>query len=230
VQLSQDHGLNWSTLLDLSALPVYPQNNGFNTWQQPYVVDMAAYRGAVVDLAWHAVDHDSLGLWYSWAIDDCSIGSTPLNLSGYDVYRRSPDTNVFVKINPLPLNDTVYTDSGLAAGPYRYYVLALLGECTQGTPSDTVLVDVITSAGKRSDGGIRVFPNPFTDRLRLVTEIPFDKGYIYNGLGVVVLRPGASQIRSGELDLSGLDPGAYFLRLESREATSTIVLLKSKQW
>jgi len=228
VLISQDQGQNWTSLLDLSALPVYPQNNGFNSWQQPYVIDMAAYKGSNVDLAWRAVDGDGLGLWYTWAVDDVSLGYTPLNLSGYDVYRKHPDSAVYSRINRNAVQDTVYTDSSLAPGPYKYYVVALLGECTQGTPSDTVLVDVVTGTGRVSEEGVKVFPNPAKDVIRILSSTDIERAWIFDQVGMLVKTPAKDEISSGTLSLRGLAVGVYCLKLQMRNEVKTVLIIKSQ--
>jgi hypothetical protein len=75
VKVSVDQGATWDILLDLSALPPYPGPNGINDWDTPYHIDLSNYLGMTVDIAWHAIDGDGNGLWYPWAIDDCSIGA-----------------------------------------------------------------------------------------------------------------------------------------------------------
>jgi len=228
VLLSVDQQQTWTTLLDLSALPVYPQNNGYNTWQQPYVIDMSAYKGSNVDIAWRAVDGDGQGLWYSWAIDDCSIGYTPLVLSGYDVYRKSPDTSAFIKINTRSLNDTVYTDTSLMPGRYSYYVIGLLGECTLGSSSDTVFADVVTGISQQREESVRIYPNPASDRIHIVSEKTFESAELYDQLGVKRRTWSSGDISSRNLPLNDIEPGMYYLRLGFANGTTTLLLLKTE--
>jgi len=103
VELSPDGGTTWELLLDMTNLPVYPSFNGYNQWETPYEIDMTPYLGQTVDIAWHAVDGDGQGLWYSWAIDDCFIGTDLISPASYDIYRKS-DTilvDVITSVKPL---------------------------------------------------------------------------------------------------------------------------------
>lgn len=228
VLVSTNQGQNWNSLLDLSALPVYPSANGYNTWLQPYVVDMAAYRGSIVDIAWRAVDGDNQGLWYSWAIDDCSIGYTPVNLSGYDVYRKSPDSASFVKINPASVQDTVFTDTNIFPGQYKYYVVALLGECTSGTSSDTVLVDVVTGIQPALEQGVKIFPNPTKNLVHIVAQTPCESAELFNQLGDVIRRYETKDLSAGLISLKDLSSGVYYLRIKFKNEARTFLILKTE--
>ncbi len=79
VKVSPDAGTTWVVVFDLSALPPYPD---WNSWLTPYVVDLGAYLGTNLDIAWQAVDGDGAGLWYVWGIDDLTVGADKLDVSG----------------------------------------------------------------------------------------------------------------------------------------------------
>jgi hypothetical protein len=81
VKISTDLGVTWNVVLDLSAMSAYPSSDGWNKWTTPYVVDLAAYAGQAVDIAWQAVDGDGAGLWYVWGIDDLTVGSKKIETS-----------------------------------------------------------------------------------------------------------------------------------------------------
>lgn len=71
VKVSTDNGATWTVLFDLSTLT----GNAWNEWGFPYVIDLSAYAGQTIKLAWHAEDPPSNdGLWYIWAIDDVEVG------------------------------------------------------------------------------------------------------------------------------------------------------------
>jgi len=101
VKVSTDNGTTWTALFDLSDLT----GNDWNDWEYPYTVNLNAYAGQDVKLAWHAIDCNDPGnpnypgLWYIWIIDDIEIGY-------YDV----PDDDVGVTSIDAPV-------SGTATGP-----------------------------------------------------------------------------------------------------------------
>lgn len=74
VKLSPSGGYNPSdftvTLWDASALPV-----GDNYYDTPVEIDLSAYDGQTIRIAWEFVDGDGAGLWYATVIDDVLITS-----------------------------------------------------------------------------------------------------------------------------------------------------------
>ena len=218
VQVSTDHGQSWVTMLDMSVLPPFPGTGGYNHWQQPYVVDMSSFFGDAVDIAWHAVDGNNQGLWYYWGIDDCSVGSKKLHLktgpSYYDVYRSAGTSNNYSKINLAPVYDTSYIDPDLPAGQYHYYIQIVNPDCSADLASDTVMVDVMTSVQDgKNHNGIKVFPNPTHDRIMIRSAMPFDRLILTDLPGKVVMDAAFRNESETMLDLSGLTPGLYILKV-----------------
>ena len=75
VKVSNDGGANWTPLYNLTAFP----ENGWNAWEYLYCVDLSAYAGQTVEIAFHADDPpDNDGLWYVWVIDDVTIATAPI--------------------------------------------------------------------------------------------------------------------------------------------------------
>jgi hypothetical protein len=219
VQVSEDDGATWITLLDLSALPPYPGPGGYNQWNEPYAVDLSSYMGQVVDIAWHAVDGNGQGLWYNWSIDDCSIGNKKLSLNdkksfpGYDVYRSLSGTGEFEKINASPVPDTTYLDPSLPPAAYRYYVTAVVDGCSSGVSSDTILVDVITGTGQLEPASILVFPNPASDRVQITSSTVISAVEIISSQGQTVLSLFPPINNSLTVNVNLLPAGVYIFRI-----------------
>ena len=79
VKLSTDNGATWNILWDAST-----QTGGWNEYSSPITVDLSAYSGNQVMIAFHAEDPtDNSGLRYYWFIDNVYIGdsSNPVQLS-----------------------------------------------------------------------------------------------------------------------------------------------------
>ena len=91
LKISTNNGTSWTTLLDLSTLT----GNAWNDWNYPYTIDLDAYAGQTVKLAWQAVDGDGAGLWYIWIIDDVEVG-----------YFDVPDNDVGVTSIDAPVSGT----------------------------------------------------------------------------------------------------------------------------
>jgi hypothetical protein len=188
LKVSPDQGATWDVLMDMSALPPYPGTTGVNAWTTPYHVDLSMYDGETVDIAWHAVDGDGNGLWYPWAIDDCSIGADDQGrqIIGYDIYRKGSGTNFFSKVNTDMVTDTVWYDTGLPLGQYRYFVQAQFNECANASNSDTIMVDVITGMHELNSSKISVFPNPVTDHLTITSSTELGEIRLYEASGRMV--------------------------------------------
>jgi len=77
VKLSPDNGATWTTLWDATA-----QTGGWNYYATPINIDLEAYAGQQIKLAFHADDPPTNdGLWYVWFIDDITIGSPTRTIS-----------------------------------------------------------------------------------------------------------------------------------------------------
>jgi len=230
VKVSTDHGQSWVTLLDMSALPPYPGQGGYNHWQEPYVIDMLPYLGDVVDIAWNAVDANGQGLWYYWAIDDCTIGTKKLGFAGdqpyYDIYRKSAEGTVFSKINPLPVSDTAYIDTNLPQGLYKYYIQIVNRDCDLALTSDTVTIDVITLVPRRNgSAGIIIYPNPAHDYIRIKSTDPLVSITLTGMRGEVVSEMDAMGKKEIVLSMENLEPGVYVLRALSKQSCHNISLI-----
>jgi hypothetical protein len=235
VKISSDEGSTWDILFDLSTLPPYPGPGGYNQWNEPYTVDLSAYMDQVVHLAWQGVDGDGGGLWYSWAIDDCYIGGKKLqvkgrngppdNLLGYDIFRRDAGSPDFVKVNTNLVSDTFYTDPGLAAGQYEYFISPFFTECTLAEHSDTVLIDVITALYGSGDRTWRIYPVPATNLVTVESDEPLTSIEIVNVQGVVVRRVNPSGLKN-PVDISTLPSGPYLVRMiSSSHARNRLIVI-----
>lgn len=71
VKASLDNGNSWIPLWDASA-----QTGGWNYYASPINVDLSAYSGQQIKLAFNASDGpNDDGMWYVWFIDDIYIGN-----------------------------------------------------------------------------------------------------------------------------------------------------------
>ena len=220
VKLSRNLGVSWEILLDLSALPPYPGINGYNQWNEPYTIDLSASLGQVVDLAWQAVDGDGQGVWYTWAIDDCKVGDGDLmdfrlssNSLKYDVYRQDAGAGNFIKINQEPVPDTSFLDPGLIPSTYEYYVVDVQDNCQFNTPSDTIVVDVITGEHELKRTSIlKIFPNPAKDILFIVSNTKIKSVEITDYLGRIVYSSDRIDNQDITIDVCNIQPGIYILK------------------
>lgn len=230
VKASTDQGLTWEILLDLSTLPTFSSLNGLNDWVAPYLVDLSYYLGQTIEIAWNAVDGDGNGLWYPWAIDDCSVGTDKLKwtsegggvssrniasggLIGYDVYRSSMKTRDFIKINDELVTDTFYYDPGLPYKQFWYYIKSQFIECEDAAPSDTVLVDIITQVESRSQTRVSIFPNPVSSLLTISSEEKMNEITLFSASGIELLTVKPDEKQRIMFNVTRFDPGIYILQI-----------------
>ena len=71
VKVSTDGGTNWDVVWDASTLT----GNGWNYYAYPYSIDLSAYAGEDIKIAFQAIDGDGAGLWYIWFVDNISFGA-----------------------------------------------------------------------------------------------------------------------------------------------------------
>ena len=164
VKISLDGGLSWEVLWDASALA-----GGWNYYEEPVWIDLRAYEGMQITLAWHADDPPTNdGMRYQWFIDNISIFSPEeapvltLNKSqsrygdrtliGYRVYRlqRGEEDNpqAWSLLTPQSIQANAYTDMGFINLPmgiaYRYAILALYENDLLSPPtySNTIIIPI----------------------------------------------------------------------------------------
>ena len=70
----------------------------------------------------------------------------------------------------------------------------------------------LSTAEFTNDLSLRVYPNPTTDRVNLVSDNLMDEAVLYNVLGKEIMRRSLGQTR-GTLDLSQVAKGVYFLNI-----------------
>jgi len=229
VEVSPDGGSTWDVVLDLSDLPAYPSYNGYNLWETPYEVDMTTFLGQTVDIAWHAVDGDGQGLWYSWAIDDCSMGSDAILLPSYDIFRSNSTMGEFTLVNPMPLNDTSYLDENLLPGEYQYYVKLSSPTCLYAESSDTITMDVITSINQHNDlSQLSIYPNPVNDLLHVLSSEPMVAYRLTTSYGQIVEEQDVAFHKDVIVVTRRLAPGLYLLTIETISRATVFKIVVSR--
>ena len=101
VKVSSDNGQTWIALWDASA-----QAPGWNEYSSPITVDLSAYSGNQIKVAFHAIDPpDQGGLWYTWFIDNVYIGNseTKVVFDTDDLVRVSASANSSRPAGTMPM-------------------------------------------------------------------------------------------------------------------------------
>jgi hypothetical protein len=242
VRISLDQGLTWNTLLDLSALPPYPSANGFNAWVTPYIIDLSPYAGETIDIAWHAIDGDGNGLWYPWAIDDCTVGMTDLDdsrtnrgeydknkspdaLVGYYLFRRQGVTGDFIQLNSAPVTDTTYQDNISETDNYYYFIRSVFVECENPANSDTVLAEIITSRPSDNKPMVELFPIPADDQLTIRSSGKLKSFTLYTLTGVVVKESNLAGEPAWIIDTSDMASGVYLGRIGFEDGSRSVMVV-----
>ena len=92
VKISNDGGATWDILSDLSD----KDGNGWNNWNYPYIIDLSAYAGDDVNIAWNAAQCDDPanpnypGMWYTWHVDDITVSSSDICLAPTNIVEVFP--------------------------------------------------------------------------------------------------------------------------------------------
>ena len=229
IKLSEDEGITWQILLDMSALPAYPSASGYNEWTTPYTISLSSHIGQVVDIAWQAVDGDGQGLWYPWAIDDCSVNPgrvrtpvLPRSDGSYNIYRQDPGSAGFNLLNSFPVPDTEYLDQGLATATYRYYVTAFSTDCSFSTSSDTIFVDVLAGTSFQDNRTLLLYPNPARDLVTVKSSNPVKSVEIINYTGQVIYCKNGINSNETYIDVSDLLQGVYFFKITLQAGIRTV--------
>ncbi len=98
VKISTDAGSTWTALWNATDLP-----EADNHYDTPISIDLSAYAGQSVKIAWQCVDGDGAGLWYTTFIDNVNIGGRAL--------RSSEVTAVSKAVNAPSVNNVVATSN-----------------------------------------------------------------------------------------------------------------------
>ncbi len=123
VKASTDGGDTWDILWNASDLPA-----GANAYATPAVIDLSAYAGQDIHIAWNNVDGpNNDGLWYPWAIDNISVGGEKIDVRDLMVYSNPQEGNndaardgKFLK--PVTIDDMNYNFAEKAFVGYNVFL------------------------------------------------------------------------------------------------------------
>ncbi|TXF91771.1 T9SS type A sorting domain-containing protein [Neolewinella aurantiaca] len=139
--------------------------------------------------------------------------------NGYEVEYSTDGGENFSQVTSLPANTTSYVHQNPAGGELIYRVYATGPNCPSPF-SNPVTTSLSVSASDLVAEGVRVYPNPVTNRLFIETEIPLASLAVHNAAGQVIAEVKNSQ----ELDTSGWPSGLYIV--QGREANGRKFIAK----
>ena len=85
--------------------------------------------------------------------------------------------------------------------------------------------EVVLTPDQSDNLQVKVYPNPFADKVMISSNVTIDSYRIYNILGAQV-REGSSQMQQLELDTSDLSSGIYMLEVQSGNRRMTVKIVR----
>jgi type IX secretion system substrate protein/carboxypeptidase family protein len=134
------------------------------------------------------------------------------NVTGYNIWRNDemiasnwPDVQYF---------DTVYETS-----EYCYYISALYSQCE----SDTLgyVCETFYNGGEEKlTSALKIYPNPTNEKVWIVSPLAIERITIVNNIGNVVKDLLINDQTNIEVEVSGLEPGIYILKVVTAKGTT----------
>ncbi|OFY52099.1 MAG: hypothetical protein A2W85_11775 [Bacteroidetes bacterium GWF2_41_31] len=135
-------------------------------------------------------------------------------LLGFNVYRDD------VQINAALVTETTYNDPIPAIGTHDYYVTSVYTEGESG-PSNVVTI-LITGISDNQSEAVTVYPNPTDGRFTINMPGIVDATIMVTDItGKVVYNESA--VSGSEINLTGLDKGLYFVRIQDQISKQSFV-------
>ena len=181
---------------------------------------------------WNGPDCNSLKLLSA----DSSPGYCRYNpessaLAGYNVY-RTPDNAItpFNLLNTDLVWNTHYTDIHPASTEpnttWLYTVTAVFqdsyGAFICEGHADTIPVSFpVVGVGNPEPESIAIYPNPASTHVNIVSTSTIRTVEMFNYLGQMVYSNSVEGLKKTVLDVSGYDPGVYFVEVTTPEGNKT---------
>ena len=130
--------------------------------------------------------------------------------TSYNVYRD----NAFVK-NVTAAN---YTDEGLEYDTEYCYTVTSVLEDQESEHTEAVCVKTLGESLTELESSFLLFPNPANDRLFIEAEVEIEGVVVYTITGVIVGQQTTdNRQQSLSIDLSGLNTGIYFIKINTNQ-------------
>ena len=100
---------------------------------------------------------DGFNVLLSWEAPDIPVEMPELILEGYNVWRRSSESEPFAQINDETITETAYLEINLMPGTYSYYVTALYtgeGESNQSNIVTVTIMEYLPPPEFTPEGGV----------------------------------------------------------------------------
>ena len=187
----------------------------YNNWQE-VTVDLSAYAGQEIWIAFHHEDYDNYEIW----IDDVEITGVEMEAStGLFYVYRSTDGETYELIAEN-VEETTFTDELLPDGTYYYQVRAFntlaedytcLSEPALATNGIDDFVMVTTDGVKENDANISIYPNPTKGNVNIEAE-GISSIVVMNALGQVVYEANVGN-DNAVINMSNFGAGMYMFSI-----------------
>jgi hypothetical protein len=239
LKVSTDGGTTWDVVWDASEEPA-----GENHYDEAVEVNLGAYAGENIKLAWQGYAID--GLWYAWFLDDITVETADgvYAFNGTTLERKAPvianvseqsqlsrSGDVTVSANDRAMigynvyrNDgvlantanTFYIDNTLVGGDYDYYVTAVYSGDFESAPSDHFLVEGISTSDVSEDA-ISVYPNPAKEMVNITVSDNVESLRVLNYVGQVVYEQGITSEKLVQVSTDRFEEGAYIVQFTTND-------------
>jgi hypothetical protein len=148
----------------------------------------------------------------------------------YNIYRKKTDEEEWMLLNPEPVTDTTYHDSGWMTLEEGFYHYAVEAEYSNGVLSQKAISNDLyklpTQITESLTEGVIIFPNPTTGLIGIHFERDIQQIVLIDHTGRQVYY-GQPESKNPTLDLSELNNGIYFLQILTDRGTATHKIVKS---
>jgi hypothetical protein len=130
---------------------------------------------------------------------------------GYNVYRDG------VQVNTSLVTDLTFSESGLAAGLYEYYVTAVyyFGESDGSSPTYVLIVGI----NELNASQFQIFPNPASDFVTINSDFEINDIQVINNAGQVVLTKNV-HATNYKINVSKFEHGVYYIKLNTKQGVA----------
>ena len=236
LKVSADGGTTWDVVWDASAQPT-----GDNHYDYAVVVDLSAYEGENINLAWQG--YAIGGLWYAWFIDDVTVATADgvYAFNGETLQRKVPIVSEITHQGQLSrdgktkvtegnnraltgyniyrndeliasTSNTHYIDELSVNGVYNYYVKANYDGFESDTSNNVTVSCFVGVEELTLEKSIKVYPNPATNQLNVKVSNDIKEIKVYNYVGQVVYGTSVTSTKTIQINTSEYKAGIYLMQ------------------
>ncbi|MFN7014323.1 MAG: T9SS type A sorting domain-containing protein, partial [Bacteroidia bacterium] len=180
--------------------------------------------GSTANGATDSGNNSSADVWYSYSGEAGDITVSLCTNTSYDSLIRVFDACGGTEI--ISNDDSCGVQSSVtftANGTSTYYIMV------EGYSSDTgdfeMTVSCVLSNDSFDNTAFKVYPNPVKDMLNLSYNTEISKVQVVNMLGQIVINRNMNATE-GQIDMSGLNSGAYIVNVTVGDSVKTIKVIK----